>query len=64
MKDQLANLLEQEMDRGQFLRYVAVGAMMFMGGNAILQALSSVGAKKSSTVGYGASSYGGNLTKR
>jgi hypothetical protein len=60
MKDQLTSLLEQEMDRGQFLRYVAVGAMMLLGGNAIMQALSNMNGKKSSTAGYGSSSYGGN----
>jgi hypothetical protein len=34
-----------------------------MGGNAIMQALGVAG-KKHTSVGYGASSYGGNLTKR
>lgn len=64
MKDQLSHLLEQEMDRGQFLRYVAVGALMLMGGSAIMQALGVAGSKKSSTVGYGSSSYGGNDVRK
>ena len=61
MKNQLSSLLEQEMDRGQFIRYMAVGIMMLAGGNAIIQALTAMsgnrGARKEH--GYGSTSYGG-----
>lgn len=56
-------VLEQEMDRKDFLKYVGVSAMLLLGGNMIIGALtglnkaSSKSAKKS--VGYGNSSYGG-----
>jgi hypothetical protein len=63
MKNQLSTLLEQEMDRGQFIRYVGIGAMMLLGGNAIMQALGAMGSKHTagnrSGYGYGKSPYGG-----
>jgi hypothetical protein len=63
MKKQLAVLLDQEMDRAQFLRYAGVGIMMLLGGNAIMQAISAFGDKHVSH-GYGSSSYGGNDLRR
>lgn len=64
MKKQLAVLLDQEMDRGEFLRYAGVGIMMLLGGNAIMQAISSFGGEKRSSHGYGSSAYGGNGIRR
>lgn len=63
MKNQLATLLEQEMDRGQFIRYMAVGIMMLAGGNAIMQALGTMSGQRhaaSQSFGYGSSPYGGD----
>lgn len=49
------------MDRGQFLRYVAVGIMMLAGGNAIMQALTAMNGRGQAarSHGYGATPYGG-----
>jgi len=63
MKKQIAVLLDQEMDRAQFIRYAGVGIMMILGGNAIMQAINSFGADKRVTHGYGSSAYGGNDLK-
>lgn len=65
MKNQLSSLLEQEMDRGQFLRYVAVGIMMLAGGNAIMQALSAMNGRGQTAQrhGYGSTPYGGGLER-
>ena len=63
MKNQFSELLSQEMDRGQFLRYMAVGIMMMAGGNAIMQALTAMGNHRTTqrSHGYGATPYGGKL---
>lgn len=63
MKAQMAHLLEQEMDRKDFLKYIGLSAMMMLGGGAILQAINNMGSRKGSTdgkFGYGSSSYGGS----
>lgn len=63
MKDQLATLLSKEMDRKEFIRFVGVGAMLLVGGGAIMTALSHLSGTKSSAqrtgYGYGSSAYGG-----
>jgi hypothetical protein len=63
MKNQLSELLSQEMDRGQFLRYMAVGIMMMAGGNAVIQALTAMGNHHATqrNHGYGSTTYGGKL---
>ena len=56
-------VLEQEMDRKDFLKYLGVGAMLLLGGNMIIGALTGINKaqQKSSgkQVGYGDSKYGG-----
>ncbi|HEU0266368.1 MAG TPA: hypothetical protein VFQ70_01965 [Candidatus Saccharimonadaceae bacterium] len=67
MKDQLASLLGKEMDRKEFLRVIGVGAMLLVGGSAILSALSHLTGTKpgvQSNGGYGASAYGGQRDGR
>lgn len=70
IKKQLATLLDKEMDRKDFLKYIAAAGFMIAGGNVILQSLGGLNklggqpdkkqsvAKKVS-VGYGVSTYGG-----
>lgn len=56
-------VLEQEMDRKDFLKYIGVGAMLLLGGNMIIGALTGLNkaqsSKKTKAMGYGSSSYGG-----
>lgn len=63
--------MQQPMDRKDFLKHLAVGAVMVMGGGMIVQSLGGMdklgvgngkqqGVKQSSGNGYGASVYGGN----
>ncbi|MGB4761747.1 MAG: hypothetical protein WBP12_00120 [Candidatus Saccharimonas sp.] len=54
-------VLEQEMDRKEFIKYVGVGAMLMLGGNMIIGALTGLNKAQTrkSSVGYGNSSYGG-----
>ena len=69
MKDQFAALLEKEMDRKEFMRFIGVGAMLLLGGGVIMNTLgnlnlgSGVTGKKSKSAGtgygYGSSAYGG-----
>ena len=68
MKQDLSTLLSTEMDRKDFLKYVAAASAMAMGGGLLLQSLGSLNQLKqsrlqsdaSSAVGYGSSIYGGN----
>lgn len=71
MKQQLTTLLSKEMDRKDFLKYMAAAGVMAMGGGVILQSLGGLdklglGAgqqarqEASQSYGYGASVYGGN----
>lgn len=63
MKDQLASLISKEMDRKEFIRVIGVGALLLVGGGAIMTALSHLtGAKPGMQQvgdGYGSSAYGG-----
>lgn len=63
MKTKLTNVLAQEMNRKEFLRYMGVAVLMLVGGGAILQALGALQSPKRSSgntsYGYGSSSYGG-----
>lgn len=65
MKDQVATLLKKEMDRKDFLKYIAAASVMAVGGGVILQSvggLDKLGVKKNAaptSLGYGASAYGG-----
>lgn len=73
MKQQLNALLSQEMDRKNFLKYVAAAGIMAVGGGVILQSLgglnklggSATGSKPFATTqaqrGYGSSAYGGEI---
>lgn len=67
IKTQIAEVLNQEMNRKEFLRYAGVAVLMLAGGGAIMQAVGAVGRPKTSSVsrvpssyGYGASAYGGS----
>lgn len=57
-------ILEQEMDRKEFLKNVGIGLMLLLGGNMIIGAISSLnrmnGHEKvqSNSYGYGSSRYG------
>lgn len=69
MKDQVATLLKKEMDRKDFLKYVAAAGFMAVGGGVILQSVGGFeklglggGAKGGSatrSLSYGSSAYGG-----
>ncbi len=54
-------VLEQEMDRKDFLKYVGVGAMLLLGGNMIIGALTGLNKAQTrkKSAGYGSSTYGG-----
>lgn len=66
MKQQIATLLNTEMDRKDFLKYVAAAGFMAVGGGMILQSVGgldklglSKGAPATKSLSYGASAYGG-----
>ncbi len=70
MKQQLTTLLSKEMDRKDFLKYMAAAGVMAMGGGVILQSLGGFDKlglgdgqrqanKAAGSYGYGASAYGG-----
>lgn len=62
MKTQLAEILNQEMDRKSFLRYVGIASVLLLGGGAIINALGAMKPKvtsRQSSLGYGGSVYGG-----
>ena len=57
-------ILEKEMNRKDFLKYVGVSAMLLLGGNMIIGALSGLSkpqktATDKNSLGYGNSNYGG-----
>ena len=57
IKQQIATLLEKEVDRKDFLKHVGVAVVAMVGLSSILSNLSSLdGSRKTS--GYGKSSYG------
>ena len=63
LKDKMNQLLEQEMDRKDFLKHVGITVIALSGATAVFKALST-NPQKSSTnapksMGYGSSAYGG-----
>lgn len=62
MKLPTITLLEQRMDRKDFLRHIGIGAMLLLGGNMIMHALNGaqrINSKNNVSLGYGSSLYGG-----
>lgn len=64
---QITHLLNKQMDRRDFLRHLAVGALMVVGGGVIAKSLGlpeklGFGQEQPSTMtfGYGSSAYGGS----
>lgn len=65
MKNELDSLLQKEMDRKGFLKHVAIGFAAFTGVAAAIKTLNGVGSNsRKQTVGYGSSTYGGNVKKQ
>lgn len=68
-KNKINQLLEQEMDRKDFLKHVGIAVIALSGATTVLRAL-TISDKKShgststphATLGYGASVYGGKKT--
>lgn len=68
MKQHINTLLSTEMDRREFLKYIAAAGIMMMGGGLLMQSLGgleklgtrSAQQKSLGSYGYGASVYGGN----
>jgi len=60
MQKTFSSLLEQDMDRKNFLRHVGAGLVMLMGGGLIAHAITQAGSDKTkvSSTGYGGSTYG------
>lgn len=56
---QLTNILDKPMDRGEFLKHVGAGAAVLLGGNMIARALLGMQKPNTSGQGYGSSAYGG-----
>jgi hypothetical protein len=54
----ITDLLDQPLDRKDFLKQVGMGAVMLLGGGLIMRGLSGT-QQQSRSRGYGASSYGG-----
>ena len=54
-------VLEQEMDRKDFIKYIGVGVLLLLGGNMIIGALNTLDKSHTSKRqdGYGSSPYGG-----
>ena len=67
MKDQVALLLKKEMDRKEFMKYMAAAGLMAVGGGLLLQSVGGLDklgiAKSNKKVGYGSSPYGGSPKK-
>lgn len=68
IKNNFATLLNKEMDRKEFLRYIAAAGIIAAGAGTLLQSLLNIDhSQKSksnlSATGYGASTYGGQVTR-
>lgn len=60
VKQELENLLQQEMSRKEFLQYVGSALLVFVGVGSLMKILKISPAQKNSTnSGYGSSQYGG-----
>lgn len=66
IKTQVAELLQKEMDRKEFLRHVGIATAVIAGLPTLLSALSRLqgGSVRHQTAGYGSSSYGGDKDSR
>ena len=56
--EQVQTLLDQEMDRKQFLKVAGAAALGVIGVTKILQSLGNMGPKKQMPGGYGSTPYG------
>ncbi len=69
IKDNFATLLSKEMDRKEFLRYIAAAGIIAAGAGTLLQSLLNIDRSQKSkpanlsAAGYGASTYGGQVTR-
>ncbi len=61
MKNDVETLLQKEMDRKGFIKHVAIGFAAIAGLTAIAKTLSTMAGNKNQSLGYGSSSYGGNV---
>lgn len=61
IKDNLATLLNKEMDRKEFLRYIAAAGITLAGAGMIMQSLLNLDRSRNAkqTTGLSASDYGG-----
>lgn len=61
VRNQLKNILDKQMDRQDFIKHVAVGAVALVGGGALIRMSMSnnPSGQASQQVGYGDSAYGG-----
>ncbi len=61
IRNQLKSILDKQMDRQDFIKHVAVGAVALVGGGALIRmAMSDNGSGRTShQAGYGDSAYGG-----
>ena len=66
IKTQVAELLQKEMDRKEFLRHVGIAAAVIVGLPTFLSILTKLshGSIRQQPVGYGSSSYGGDKEAR
>ena len=66
IKQQINDLLQQEMDRKDFLKHMGVAAVALIGVPAVIKALSQSAAQPSAqsakNMGYGSSAYGGSTS--
>lgn len=62
IKTQVAELLQKEMDRKEFLRHVGIAAAVIIGLPTLLNVLSRMqsGSLRQQSAGYGSMPYGGN----
>ncbi len=58
MKQQIATLLDTPMERGEFLRRLGFGMLMFLGGGVVFDLLRGERMGRSGSSGYGNRSYG------
>lgn len=59
LKAQVSTLLNTKMDRQDFLKSIAIGAVAASGAGAALRLLAPKQQKSDATLGYGSSAYGG-----
>lgn len=69
IKENFATILSKEMDRKEFLRYVAAAGLVVAGAGTLMQSLLSLDRSRSakpsnlSATGYGGGAYGGQVTR-